>query len=116
MSETVNEPSGGQQEAIVYIGTKPVMTYVFEVISQFSSGLKEVRIKARGNSIAHAVDVAEVARRHKMVEGKLQLKNVGIGTERLVNRAGRETNVSTIEITLARTGEMRLDSASTAAQ
>jgi DNA-binding protein len=87
------------------------MTYVFEVIGQFSSGLTEVRIKARGNSIAHAVDVAEVARRHKIVEGKIQIKNVAIGTERLVNRAGKDTNVSTIEITLSRIGELGLDAA-----
>jgi DNA-binding protein len=90
-------------EPVVYIGTKPVMTYVFEVISQLNSGVDDVRIKARGNAISHAVDVAEVARRHKLMEGKVKIKGVSIGTERLVNRAGRETNVSTIEIMLART-------------
>lgn len=89
-------------EPIVFIGIKPVMTYVFEVISQLSSGVDSVRIKARGNAIAHAVDVAEVARRHKLMEGKILVKEVAIGTERLTNRAGRDTNVSTIEITLAR--------------
>lgn len=88
-------------EPIVYIGTKPVMTYVFEVISQLSSGV-DVRIRARGNAISHAVDVAEVARRHKLMEGQITVKNVSIGTERLTNRAGRDTNVSTLEITLAR--------------
>lgn len=90
-------------EPIVYIGTKPVMTYVFEVISQLSSGVDDVRIKARGNAIAHAVDVAEVARRHKLMEGKVVVKHVAIGTERLTNRSGRDTNVSTLEITLSRT-------------
>ncbi|MCL5984435.1 MAG: DNA-binding protein Alba [Candidatus Thermoplasmatota archaeon] len=105
MRESGGQPSG-QQEATVYIGTKPVMTYVFEVISQLSSGLSDVKIKARGNSISHAVDVAEVARRHKILEGKVQLKSVSIGTERLTNRAGRDTNVSTIEIVLSKTGEM----------
>ncbi len=103
---TATTPTSGRPltEPVVYIGTKPVMTYVFEVISQLSSGVDDVRIKARGNAIAHAVDVAEVARRHKLMEGKVMVKHVAIGTERLTNRAGRETNVSTIEVTLSRTG------------
>lgn len=96
----VAEP--GEKGATVYIGTKPVMTYVFEVISQLGSGVQEVRVKARGNSISHAVDVAEVVKRHKLMEGTVEVRAVRIGTERLVNRAGRETNVSTMEIVLGR--------------
>lgn len=92
-------------DSSVFIGDKPVMTYVFEVAAQLNSGAPEVRIKARGQAIARAVDVAEIARRHKLVEVRVQVARVQIGTERLTNREGRDSNVSFIEIVLSREGE-----------
>jgi DNA-binding protein len=80
------------------------MTYVFEVAAQLNAGPGPVVIKARGNAIAKAVDVAEVVRRRLMV-GQVGLGTIGIGTERLVNKDGRETNVSAITIPLSRTAE-----------
>jgi archaea-specific DNA-binding protein len=89
---------------VVYIGDKPVMTYVFEVVGQLNSGAPEVRVKARGKAISRAVDVAEIVRRHKLIEGQVQVQNVKIGTERLTNRDGKDANVSSIEIVLTRSG------------
>ncbi len=87
----------------VYIGTKPTMTYVFEVVAQLNSGPGPVIVKARGNAIGKAVDVVEVVRR-RFLEGQVKLGSVGLDTERLVNRDGREANVSSISIPLERTG------------
>ncbi len=86
----------------VLIGNKPVMNYVLACITQFHSGAKEVKVKARGRSIPLAIDVAEVVRRRFLPDVKV--KNVGIGTDQLEAREenGTLTNVSTIEIILQR--------------
>jgi len=89
----------------VYIGLKPTMTYVFQVVAQLNSGSGPVVIKARGNAIAKAVDVAEVVRR-RFLEGQVDVGPIVIDTERLTNKDGRETNVSSIAISMTRTGPL----------
>jgi DNA-binding protein Alba len=89
--------------ATVFIGLKPTMTYVFQVVTQLNSGAGPVVVKARGNAIGKAVDVVEVVRR-RFLEGQVELGPISIGTERLVNRDGRDANVSSIAIPLNRTG------------
>ena len=88
--------------ATVFIGLKPTMTYVFQIVTQLNAGIDPVVVRARGNAIAKAVDVAEVVR-HRFLEGEVALGTIEIRTERLVNRQGRETNVSAIAIPLSRT-------------
>jgi DNA-binding protein len=86
----------------VLIGRKPVMNYVLACITLFHAGAKEVNIKARGKSICHAIDVAEVVRRRFLPNVKV--KKVDIGTDQLSFQQSESvnlTNVSTIEITLA---------------
>jgi archaea-specific DNA-binding protein len=89
--------------ATVFIGQKPTMTYVFQVVTQLNAGLGPVIVKARGNAIGKAVDVAEVVRR-RFLEGQVDVGPISIDTERLVNREGRDANVSSIAIHLTRTG------------
>jgi DNA-binding protein len=86
----------------VLIGKKPVMNYVLACITLFHSGAKEVSVKARGKSICHAIDVVEVVRRRFLPDVKI--KKVSIGTDQLQPQEDSTelTNVSTIEITLAR--------------
>jgi DNA-binding protein Alba len=91
--------------ATVFIGLKPTMTYVFQVVTQLNSGAGPVVVKARGNAIAKAVDVVEVVRR-KFLEGQVEVGAIAIGTERLTNRDGRDANVSSIAIPLIRTGPL----------
>jgi DNA-binding protein Alba len=102
MSEAKRAPPG-EVGPTVFIGLKPTMTYVFQVVTQLNSGAGPVLVKARGNAIAKAVDVVEVVRR-RFLEGQVELGAIAIGTERLVNRDGREANVSSIAIPLIRTG------------
>jgi len=90
-------------QATVFIGQKPTMTYVFQVVTQLNSGAGPVVVRARGNAIAKAVDVVEVVRR-RFLEGQVELGRIAIDTERLVNREGRDANVSSIAIPLTRTG------------
>jgi archaea-specific DNA-binding protein len=88
-------------EAMVFIGPRPTMSYVFEVVAQLHSGASAVVVKARGLAIAKAVDVVEVVR-NKLLVDAVEVGPIHIETERLVNRAGRETRVSAIAIPLHR--------------
>jgi DNA-binding protein len=86
---------------IVYIGRKPTMTYVLAVMTNFnSSDTKGITIKARGQSISIAVDVAEIVKRRFMKD--LNVSAITIGTEEMQRQEGGTRNVSTIEIGLVR--------------
>jgi archaea-specific DNA-binding protein len=95
--------AAGPPGATVFIGLKPTMTYVFQVVTELNSGAGPVVVKARGHAIAKAVDVVEVVR-HRFLEGQVELGPIAIGTERLQNRDGRDANVSSIAIPLIRSG------------
>ena len=85
---------------MVFIGTKPPMNYVLAVVTVINGGAPEVVLRARGQAISRAVDVAEMVR-NKFVE-KCTVTGVRIGTERVTNERGRALNVSMIEIHLAK--------------
>jgi len=50
------------EDNVIYVGNKPVMSYVLAVVTQFNDGSDEVVVKARGRAISRAVDTAEVVR------------------------------------------------------
>ena len=85
----------------IFIGQKPLMSYVTAVVMQFNSGSKELAVKARGRMISQAVDVVEVCRR-RFFANKLNITEIKIGTE-VLGEEGQSRNVSTIEIKLAKT-------------
>ena len=75
------------------------MSYVLAVITQFNgNGSNGVILKARGRAISTAVDTAEIVRNRFITDAKL--KDIKIGTESVTNEEGRESNVSSIEISL----------------
>jgi DNA-binding protein len=86
----------------VLIGKKPVMNYVMACLSLFHGGATKISVKARGRAISRAVDVVEVTKRRFMPDLKIQ--NIGIGTDQLASfeEGGAASNISTIEITLAK--------------
>jgi len=88
------------EENVIFIGNKPPMSYVLAVVTQFNSGSTEVIIKARGRAISRAVDAAEITRNRFVSDAKI--KEINIGTESITNEEGRTSNVSSIEITLAK--------------
>lgn len=87
-------------ENVVYIGKKPAMNYVLAVVTQFNNGAKNVKIKARGNTISRAVDVAEIAR-NRFVQD-VHVEQITINSEELQNEDGTKSKVSTIEIILSK--------------
>jgi DNA-binding protein len=86
-------------ENIIYVGNKPPMSYVLAVVTQFNGGSEEVVIKARGRAISRAVDTAEITRNRFVTNAKV--KEIKIGTESITNEEGRNSNVSSIEISLS---------------
>ncbi len=91
------QPKAKAADNVVYVGKKPTMSYVMAVLTQFSSGQKEVFVKARGRSISTAVDVSEAVRNKFMKELKSEIKT---STEEITDREGRRLNVSVIDIKL----------------
>jgi len=86
-------------ENTIFVGNKPPMSYVLAVVTQFNGGSNEVMIKARGRAISRAVDTAEIVRNRFVKEA--EVTDINIGTESITNEEGRNSNVSSIEITLA---------------
>ncbi len=90
-----------EKSGIVFIGRKPAMSYVLAVITSLSaSNAKDITLKARGQAITTAVDVAEITRSRFIKD--LKVSKISIGTEEMPAREGenRTRMVSTMEITL----------------
>ena len=85
---------------IVFVGKKPAMSYVLACVTQFNDGQSEIRLKARGRAISHAVDVAEIVRNKFVTD--TEIRNVQIGTEQVSSDQGEKLNVSSIEIILSK--------------
>lgn len=82
----------------VFVGKKPAMNYVLAVVTQFNNGAHSVKVRARGNAISRAVDVAEIAR-NRFVQD-VRVGRISIGSEELANEDGTKSKVSSIEIDL----------------
>lgn len=93
-----DERRSGIPRDSIFIGSKPVMSYVTAVLMHFTSGMDELTVKARGNAISRAVDVVEVCRR-KFFGDKLTIDSITIGTE-VLGEGEEARNVSTMEIKL----------------
>jgi DNA-binding protein len=92
-----------ENAGIVFIGRKPAMSYVLAIITSLSSSnAKEITLKARGQAITTAVDVAEITRSRFLKD--LKVGKISIATEEMPAREGenRSRMVSTMEITLTR--------------
>ena len=75
------------------------MSYVLALMTSFSdTNIKVVTLKARGQAITTAVDVAEIAKRRFIKDAKVS--RITIGTEEVSREQGGTRNVSTIEITV----------------
>ena len=85
-----------RNENMIFIGTKPIMTYVTAALTRLSS-LSIVTIKARGKRITQAIDVSQMIVK-RMNEVRFMIDDVRILSDSLVSRDGQKRSVSTIEI------------------
>ena len=104
---TQSKPKGEkkmtEKSDVIFVGNKPPMSYVLAIITSLSSGtLQEVTLKARGQAITTAVDVAEIARNRFIKD--LKVSKIAIGTAEMPPREGESKSrmVSTMEITLSK--------------
>jgi len=82
----------------VYVGSKPAMSYVLAVVTQFNEGHETVHVKARGKAISRAVDVAEIVM--DRFEEDAEVEDITIGTDQIETDEGDEINVSSIQVDL----------------
>ena len=87
-----------EDDNTVYVGSKPAMSYVLAVVTQFNEGHETVHIKARGKAISRAVDVAEIVK-DRFVEDA-EVDNIEIGTDQIETDEEDELNVSSIQVNL----------------
>lgn len=85
---------------VIYVGTKPIMTYVTATLTQLS-GQPTVTIKARGKRITQAVDVSQMIVKRMNSVGYI-VSDVRIASDSLTSQDGRQRNVSTIEIDITK--------------
>jgi len=91
-----------ERDNSVFIGSKPFMNYVTSVVMQFTNkNSSEVRIKARGQFISRAVDVAEVVSK-RFLQNQIEVSNVRIDSEAFKNPDGKDVRVSIVEILMRR--------------
>src|ERR687898_740817 len=100
MSTSTNSVRRSSSSNEIFIGKKPLMTYVTATLVQLANE-PIVVIKARGKSITRAVDVAQIiVKRMDTLGYKVGLVN--IGSEEVKSDDGRTRNVSTVEISISR--------------
>ncbi|MEK6920118.1 MAG: DNA-binding protein Alba [Thermoproteota archaeon] len=100
--EDVQDGFEDEEEAapnMVRIGKKPTMNYVVACVTLFNTGVPEVLVRARGQSITKAIDTVEMLRRAFFKN--VQVRSVDIGTEDVTRDDGSMASLSTIEIMLA---------------
>ena len=83
---------------VIFIGKKPIMSYVTSAIIQLTS-FDSITIKARGMSIGPAVDVTQVLMKRT---DAFEIGQMRINSESLESQDGRTRNVSTIEIPISK--------------
>ena len=82
----------------IYVGKKPPMSYVLVAITQFNSGVPEVKLKARGRSISTAVDVTQIVKNRFIHDIKIEL--VDVSTEELQSEDGTTRKVSSLTLAM----------------
>jgi len=95
-SQSTDDDSEKRLRNVIYVGTKPIMTYVTATLTQLS-GQPTVTIKARGKRITQAVDVSQMIVKRMNSVGYI-VSDVRIASDSLTSQDGRQRNVSTIEI------------------
>lgn len=90
-----------QETHIVFVGKKPVMSYVLACLTLLQNGTGDITLKARGRAISKAVDAAQIITK-KFVPGVI-VKSVELATEQVENaESGALSNVSSMEIRLSK--------------
>jgi len=96
----LDEDSAKKTRDVIFVGIKPIMTYVTATLTQLSNQ-QVVTIKARGQRITQAVDVSQMIVKRMNTVGYI-IKDIRIASDSLLSQDGKTRNVSTIEIDIAK--------------
>ena len=92
---------------VIFVGGKPFMNYVTAVVMQFTTrGAESVVVKSRGKFISRAVDVAEVVR-SRFLKDQVKISDIQMDSEEFKNKEGRLVRVSTLDITISQSREVK---------
>ena len=94
-----NDDESDKPRNIIFVGKKPLMTYVNATLTQLSV-TPVVTIKSRGKSITQAVDISQFIMKRVDTVGYF-IKDVRISSDSLKSNDGKSRNVSTIEIDMS---------------
>lgn len=95
-----NEETEEKDRDVIFIGSKPIMTYVTATLTQLSTQ-PTVTIKARGKRITQAVDVSQMIVKRMNTVG-YKISDVRISSDSLKSQDGKLRNVSTIEVDISK--------------
>ncbi len=98
--EAKDEDGASRVRNVIFVGIKPIMTYVTATLTQLSSE-PTVTIKARGKRITQAVDVSQMIVKRMNTVG-YKVSAVRIASDSLTSQDGKQRNVSTIEIDITK--------------
>jgi archaea-specific DNA-binding protein len=98
--EHLVEDDSKKTRDVIFVGIKPIMTYVTATLTQLSTQ-PFVTIKARGQRITQAVDVSQMIVKRMNTVG-YKIKDVRIASDSLQSQDGKTRNVSTIEIDITK--------------
>ena len=90
------EDVGEEEPNLVRIGKKPIMNYVVACMTLLNTGVGEVMVRGRGQSITKAVETVDMLRRAFMKN--IKVHSVDIGTEEIKREDGSIASLSMIEI------------------
>jgi len=100
-SKSEKEEDTSRVRNVIFVGIKPIMTYVTATLTQLSSE-PTVTIKARGKRITQAVDVSQMIVKRMNTVGYI-VSDVRISSDSLTSQDGKMRNVSTMEIDITKT-------------
>lgn len=88
-------------EDMIYIGKKPLVSYILAITTQ-ASKKEKIKIKARGKLTSKAIDISQIALNNHLKDW--DISNIKIGTEELQTDKEEKdtTNVSFIEIEMSK--------------
>lgn len=88
----------GEKKTVIVGKSKPLLNYVTACITMFNSGAEQVVLRARGEAINMAVEVAQVLKKRFMSD--VEICNIQIDGESVIARDGRQLNLPVLEIEL----------------
>ena len=99
-STETTDSKKSEDRDVIFVGTKPIMTYVSATLTQLSTR-PTVTLKARGKRITQAVDVSQMIVKRMDSVGYV-VSDVRISSDSLTSQDGKQRNVSTMEIDISK--------------